>query len=60
MFNSILNNGTFSGLTNFFVVEEQKADDLDERADYYSEQLVQLALQLGGAIPVEQYSPTKS
>lgn len=46
-FKSILNYGTFSGVTNYFVVAGQKADDLDERAGYYGEQLVLLAQQLG-------------
>ena len=46
-FRSILNYGTFSGVTNYFVVAGQKADDLDERAGYYGEQLVLLAQQLG-------------
>ena len=46
-FRSILNYGTFSGVTNYFVVAGQKDDDLDERAGYYGEQLVLLAQQLG-------------
>ena len=46
-FKSILNYGTFSGVNNYFVVAGQKADDLDERAGYYGEQLVLLAQQLG-------------
>lgn len=46
-FRSILNYGTFSGVTNYFVVAGQNADDLDERAGYYGEQLVLLAQQLG-------------
>ena len=46
-FNSILNYGTFSGVKNYFVVAGKKADDLDERAGYYGEQLVLLAQQLG-------------
>lgn len=46
-FRSILNYGTFSGVTNYFVVAGLKADDLDERAGYYGEQLVLLAQQLG-------------
>ena len=46
-FRSILNYGTFSGVTNYIVVAGQKADDLDERAGYYGEQLVLLAQQLG-------------
>lgn len=46
-FKSILSYGTFSGVTNYFVVAGKKADDLDERAGYYGEQLVLLAQQLG-------------
>ena len=46
-FRSILNYGTFNGVTNYFVVAGQKADDLNERAGYYGEQLVLLAQQLG-------------
>ncbi|MCQ2058634.1 MAG: nitroreductase [Bacteroidaceae bacterium] len=46
-FKSILNYGTFSGVTNYFVVAGKKVDDLDERAGYYGEQLVLLAQQLG-------------
>lgn len=46
-FKSILNYGTFNGVTNYFVVAGQKADDIDERAGYYGEQLVLLAQQLG-------------
>jgi len=46
-FKSLLVCGTFSGVTNYFVVAGQKADDLDERAGYYGEQLVLLAQQLG-------------
>ena len=46
-FKSILNYGTFSGVNNYFVVAGKKADDLDERAGYYGEQLVLLAQQLG-------------
>ena len=46
-FKSILNYGTFSGVRNYFVVAGKKADDLDERAGYYGEQLVLLAQQLG-------------
>ena len=46
-FKSFLNYGTFSGVTNYFVVAGQKADDLDERAGYYGEQLVLLTQQLG-------------
>lgn len=46
-FKSILNYGTFSGVTNYFVVAGQKAVDLEERVGYYGEQLVLLAQQLG-------------
>ncbi len=46
-FTSILNYGVFCGITNYFVVAGKKADDLDERAGYYGEQLVLLAQQLG-------------
>ena len=46
-FKSMLNYGTFSGVNNYFVVAGKKADDLDERAGYYGEQLVLLAQQLG-------------
>ena len=46
-FKSLLCYGTFSGVNNYFVVAGKKADDLDERAGYYGEQLVLLAQQLG-------------
>lgn len=46
-FKSILCYGTFSEVRNYFVVAGKKADDLDERAGYYGEQLVLLAQQLG-------------
>jgi len=46
-FKSLLCYGTFSGVSNYFVVAGKKADDLDERAGYYGEQLVLLAQQLG-------------
>lgn len=46
-FKGILCYGTFSGVSNHFVVAGQKADDLDERAGYFGEQLVLLAQQLG-------------
>lgn len=46
-FKSILCYGTFSGVSNYFVVAGKKAEDLDERAGYYGEQLVLLAQQLG-------------
>lgn len=46
-FKSILCYGTFSGVSNYFVIAGKKADNLDERAGYYGEQLVLLAQQLG-------------
>lgn len=46
-FKGILCYGTFSGVSNHFVVAGQIADDLDERAGYFGEQLVLLAQQLG-------------
>lgn len=46
-FKSLLCYGTFNGVNNYFVVAGQKAEDLDERAGYYGEQLVLLAQQLG-------------
>lgn len=39
--------GTFSGVSNYFVMIGEKADDLSERIGYYGEQLVLLAQQLG-------------
>lgn len=39
--------GKFRGVSNYVVVAGQKADDLDERAGYYGEQLVLLAQTLG-------------
>lgn len=46
-FKSLLCYGTFNGVNNYFVVAGKKADDLNERAGYYGEQLVLLAQQLG-------------
>lgn len=46
-FKSILCYGTFSGISNYFVVAGKRGDDLDERAGYYGEELVLLAQQLG-------------
>lgn len=46
-FNSFLNYGVFSGVSNYFVVAGQKSESLNERAGYYGEQLVLLAQQLG-------------
>lgn len=39
--------GTFSGVSNYFVMVGKKADDLSERIGYYGEQLVLLAETLG-------------
>ena len=39
--------GTFSGVSNYFVMVGKKADDLSERVGYYGEQLVLLAQKLG-------------
>ena len=39
--------GTFSGVSNYFVMVGKKADDLSERVGYYGEQLVLLAQTLG-------------
>ena len=39
--------GTFSGVSNYFVMVGKKADDLSERVGYYGEQLVLLAETLG-------------
>ena len=39
--------GTFSGVSNYFVMLGKKADDLSERVGYYGEQLVLLAQTLG-------------
>lgn len=39
--------GKFRGVNNYLVVAGQKADDLDERAGYYGEQLVLFAQTLG-------------
>ena len=46
-FKDVFAYGRFSGVNNYFVVSGKKADDLDERAGYYGEQLVLLAQQLG-------------
>lgn len=46
-FKGIFAYGRFRGVNNYFVVSGKKADDLDERAGYYGEQLVLLAQQLG-------------
>ena len=39
--------GTFSGVSNYFVMVDKKADDLSQRVGYYGEQLVLLAQTLG-------------
>ena len=39
--------GTFSGVSNYFVMVGKKSDDLSERVGYYGEQLVLLAQTLG-------------
>ena len=39
--------GTFTGVSNYFVMIGKKADDLSERVGYYGEQLVLLAQTLG-------------
>ena len=39
--------GTFSGVSNYFVMVGKKSDDLSERIGYYGEQLVLLAQTLG-------------
>ena len=46
-FKSLLCYGTFSGVSNYFVIAGKKADDYDARASYYGEQLVLLSQQLG-------------
>lgn len=46
-FKGIFAYGRFSGISNYLVVAGQKADDLEQRAGYYGEQLVLLAQQLG-------------
>ncbi len=42
-FTGVMSYGKFSGVTNYIVVAGRKADDLEERAGYYGEQLVLLA-----------------
>ena len=46
-FNGKMAYGTFSGVSNYFVMVGKKADDLSERVGYYGEQLVLLAETLG-------------
>ena len=46
-FGGLICYGTFSGVTNYFVMAGKKVDDLDEKIGYYGEQLVLLAQTLG-------------
>ena len=46
-FSGLICYGTFSGVTNYFVMAGKKGDDLDEKVGYYGEQLVLLAQTLG-------------
>lgn len=46
-FRGVLAYGTFSGVSNYFVMAGQKTPDLDERIGYYGEQLVLYAQTLG-------------
>ena len=46
-FSGIMAYGSFSGVTNYFVMAGRKGDDLDEKIGYYGEQLVLLAQTLG-------------
>lgn len=46
-FSGLICYGTFSGVTNYFVMVGKKGDDLDEKVGYYGEQLVLLAQTLG-------------
>lgn len=46
-FKGMMAYGTFSGVSNYFVMIGKKADDLSERVGYYGEQLVLLAQTLG-------------
>ncbi len=46
-FSGLICYGTFSGVTNYFVMAGKKGDDLDEKIGYYGEQLVLLAQTLG-------------
>lgn len=46
-FRGVFAYGTFSGVTNYFVITGEKAADLDERAGYYGEKLVLYAQTLG-------------
>lgn len=46
-FSGLICYGTFSGVTNYFVMAGKKGEDLDEKIGYYGEQLVLLAQTLG-------------
>jgi len=46
-FSGIMAYGSFSGVTNYFVMAGMKGDDLDEKIGYYGEQLVLHAQTLG-------------
>ena len=46
-FSGVLAYGSFSGVTNYFVMAGKKGEDLDEKIGYYGEQLVLLAQSLG-------------
>ncbi len=46
-YSSGLAYGTFSGVSNYFVMAGKKTDDLDHKIGYYGEQLVLLAQTLG-------------
>ena len=46
-FSGLICYGTFSGVTNYFVMVGRKGDDLDEKIGYWGEQLVLLAQTLG-------------
>ena len=46
-FSGVLAYGSFSGVTNYFVMAGKKGEDLDEKIGYYGEQLVLLAQTLG-------------
>ncbi len=46
-FSGLICYGTFSGVTNYFVMAGKKGDDLDEKIGYWGEQLVLLAQTLG-------------
>ena len=46
-FSGLICYGTFSGVSNYFVMAGKKGDDLDDKIGYYGEQLVLLAQTLG-------------